>query len=312
MLRKMLKGIVIVGLATVLAVSSGVIAPIETQAHVIDLVARSRPIIINGIVGRVAAIPEHGDTIVIAGLDIPRPYNATWANRARFIERFGQEYSFTINGVSVSAYEFYEAIMQGREGELRMDSLPQQPQEIHPSQLPNWYPEAIEWMLSDEYVYIARQEIARRINEHRVAHGLRPLEINLALQDYADIRAAEIRNQAALRIRLSHTRPDGSAAGSGWYNSQNYINTRFAENITGGGILPSDPIELGRSIDTWKNSYGHNRHMLYDFDPHITMAIGIAPALTLVMHGEVGRFEVTSGIVFATGYGEGRYESWRN
>jgi uncharacterized protein YkwD len=83
------------------------------------------------------------------------------------------------------------------------------------------------------------------------------------LEIYADIRAAE------QRIRFGHTRPDGSPAGSGWYNSQNFMNTRFAENARSVVSLNPDPRATANEIFTaWKNSSGHNSHMLYDFLLH--------------------------------------------
>jgi len=150
--------------------------------------------------------------------------------------------------------------------------------------------EAIDYMLSDEYADAVRDEFYRLLNEYRAANGLRELEVNLELQDYADIRADE------QRTRFSHTRPDGTAAGSGWHNSKNNLNTRYAENAISCGALGVDPASTASGIfSRWKNSEGHNRHMLYDFDARITMAFGIAPELD-----EDGF--VTSGAIFATGY----------
>ena len=150
--------------------------------------------------------------------------------------------------------------------------------------------EAAEYMLSAEYADAVRTEFYRLLNEHRAANGLKKLEINVELQAYADIRADE------QRTRFGHTRPDGMPAGSGWHNSQNYLNTRYAENAIGCGALSADPKDTALGIFTsWKESKGHNRHMLYSFDPQIKMAFGIAPKL-----GDNGI--VTSGAIFATGY----------
>jgi uncharacterized protein YkwD len=150
--------------------------------------------------------------------------------------------------------------------------------------------QAIEYMLSVEYADAVRKEFYRLLNEHRAAHGLRGLAVNLELQKYADIRATE------LRLRFGHIRPDGSPAGSGWHNSQNYINSRFAENAVGVGAIGADPIGTAKAIFTqWKNSPGHNNHMLYNFDKQITMAFGIAPQL------EENGF-VTTGAIFASGF----------
>jgi hypothetical protein len=147
-----------------------------------------------------------------------------------------------------------------------------------------------EYMLSPEYTDAVREEFYILLNEHRVANGLTELEINLELQKYADIRADE------LRIRFGHIRPDESAAGSGWYDSKNYMNSRYAENAHGVGRLNSDPKTEAENIFTaWENSEGHNRHMLYDFDSNITMALGIVPKLD-----DDGI--VRSGAIFATGY----------
>ena len=145
-------------------------------------------------------------------------------------------------------------------------------------------------MLSDEYADEVREEFYRLINEHRAANGLKELEINLELQDYADIRADE------QRTKFGHTRPDGSAAGSGWYDSQNIISSRYAENVGSTGAISADPKNTALfTFNQWKASKGHNRHMLYDFSPEIKMAFGIAPKL------EENGF-VTSGAIFATGY----------
>jgi uncharacterized protein YkwD len=150
--------------------------------------------------------------------------------------------------------------------------------------------ETTAYMLSAEYADAVRAEFYRLLNEYRTANGLRALEVNLDLQGYADIRAEE------QRARFGHTRPNGSAAGSGWHNSRNTLNSRYAENAISVGTLSSDPADAALSIFTqWKNSAGHNRHMLYNFGPRITMAFGIAPKLE-------ANGKVTSGAIFATGY----------
>ena len=145
-------------------------------------------------------------------------------------------------------------------------------------------------MLSEEYADAVRQEFYRLLNEHRKAHGLRELEVNLELQEYADIRADEQRE------RFGHTRPDGTRAGSGWHNSWNVMNSRYAENAIKTGAITPDPNSAALGIFTiWRESAGHNRHMLYKFDANITMALGIAPRL------DDNGF-VTTGAIFATGY----------
>jgi len=147
-----------------------------------------------------------------------------------------------------------------------------------------------EYMLTDEYADAVRNEFYRLLNEHRAANGLRKLEIDLELQEYADMRADE------LRTNFSHTRPNGSPAGSGWHNMWNVVNSRYAENAVRVGALGNDPKDAANSIfSVWKESKGHNRHMLYDFDPRIKMALGIAPKL------DDDGF-VTSGAIFASGY----------
>lgn len=60
--------------------------------------------------------------------------------------------------------------------------------------------EAIDYMLSVEYVDAVRTEFYRLLNEHRVSNGLKELEINSELQDYADIRADEQRTRAVLEF----------------------------------------------------------------------------------------------------------------
>ena len=150
--------------------------------------------------------------------------------------------------------------------------------------------EAREYMLTDEYADAVRSEFYRLLNEHRAANGLRALTVNEDLQGYADIRADE------QRARFGHTRPNGTRAGSGWHNSWNVINSRYAENVIGVGALSVCPADTANSIFTrWKDSAGHNRHMLYKFDRHITMAFGIAPRLE-----ENGL--IASGAIFATGF----------
>jgi uncharacterized protein YkwD len=145
-------------------------------------------------------------------------------------------------------------------------------------------------MLSDEYADAVRMEFYRLLNEHRAANGLKELKVNAELQKYADIRADEQSE------RFGHTRPDGSAAGSGWHNAHNVMNSRYAENASDTGALGSDPKSTALGIfRRWKESKGHNKHMLYDFDPQIKMAFGIAPKLD-----EDGF--ITSGAIFATGY----------
>ena len=159
-----------------------------------------------------------------------------------------------------------------------------------PEEKPKTVMTAQEYMLTVEYADAVRTEFYRLLNEHRAANGLRELKVNAELQGYADIRADEQRQ------RFGHTRPDGSYAGSGWHNSYNHLNSRYAENAINCGALGADPASTARGIFArWKNSEGHNRHMLYDFGDSITMAFGIAPKLD-----EDGF--ITSGAIFATGY----------
>jgi uncharacterized protein YkwD len=150
--------------------------------------------------------------------------------------------------------------------------------------------EAQEYMLSAEYANTVRNEFYKLLNEHRVANGLRKLEVNLELQAYADIRADE------QRTRSGHTRPNGSYAGSGWHDSYNHLNSRYAENSLSTGVINADPKDEALKIFTaWKESKGHNKHFLYKFDSRITMALGIAPKLD-------DNGYVTTGAIFATGY----------
>ena len=149
------------------------------------------------------------------------------------------------------------------------------------------------YLLSSEYKKVLRQEFYRLVNAHRRANGLRELEVHTRLEEYADIRAVE------QRISFGHTRPDGTPAGSGWYNSKNLMNTRFAENAASVRELNPDPIIAANNFFTsWRNSPGHNRHMLYDFSPPIQMALGIVPELD-----SNGR-SVSSGAIWATGFDE--------
>jgi hypothetical protein len=149
-----------------------------------------------------------------------------------------------------------------------------------------------EYMLSNEYKLALRQEFYRLVNAHRRANRVRELEVHARLEEYADIRAAE------QRTRFGHTRPNGTPAGSGWYNSQNFMNTRFAENAFSVHRLDPDPVIAANYLFTrWRNSAGHNRHMLFDFSPPIQMALGIVPELD-----SNGR--VSSGAIWATGFDE--------
>jgi uncharacterized protein YkwD len=150
--------------------------------------------------------------------------------------------------------------------------------------------DAIDCMLSTEYADDVRMEFYRLLNAYRAENGLRELEVNLELQGYADLRAGE------QRTRFGHTRPGGTTAGSGWHNSRNNLNSRYAENALKTGAISPDPADTALGIfSIWKNSDGHNRHMLYDFGPRIAMGFGIDPKLD-----DDGL--VTSGAIFATGY----------
>jgi len=107
---------------------------------------------------------------------------------------------------------------------------------------------------------------------------------------------ALVRTYTQQRTRFGHTRPNGTAAGSGWHNSNNTINTRYAENVIGVGTLSNDPKDTALSIfNRWKDSAGHNRHLLFSFNANITMAFGIVPKL------DDNGF-VTSSAIFATGF----------
>ncbi len=150
--------------------------------------------------------------------------------------------------------------------------------------------QTVEYMLSQEYVDAMRQEFYRMLNEYRVSNGLRALEVNTELEKYADTRAAE------LRTLFSHTRPDGSWAGSGWHNSYNHMNSRYAENAGGTGAISTNPKDTAENMFTrWKKSLGHNAHMLYGFSDKITMAFGVYPEFD-------DQGWVSSGLIFATGY----------
>ena len=149
------------------------------------------------------------------------------------------------------------------------------------------------YILSIEYKNALRQEFYRLVNAHRRANGLRELKVHARLEGYADIRAKE------LKIYFEHIRPDGTHAGSGWYNSENILDSRYAENILSVHQLDSNPVKAANYMFTiWKNSSGHNEHMLYNFSPHIQMALGIAPEL------DRGGRTVSSGATWATGFDE--------
>ena len=161
--------------------------------------------------------------------------------------------------------------------------------------------EIIEYMMSSEYKAALKLEFYRLVNAHRRANNLRDLEVNTDLEVYADIRAAE------QRVRFGHTRPNGSIAGSGWHNSRNHMNTRFAENAYSVMHLHPDPLITANYVFYgWKNSSGHNRHMLYNFSSEVTMALGVVPELSEYINRRFvisveGNY-VTSGFIFATGW----------
>ena len=142
------------------------------------------------------------------------------------------------------------------------------------------YTSDIEWLMSDEYAQAVRDEFYRLLNEYRVENGLRALEVNLELQDYADIRADE------LRILFSHTRPDGSNSGSGWEIRESapagYFGSTlrgYSENAGGSVDMHINPTDYAFArLNSWKNSPGHNRAMLrVDDDAETTIAFGISP-----------------------------------
>jgi uncharacterized protein YkwD len=159
-----------------------------------------------------------------------------------------------------------------------------------PAQEPTSLEQTTEYMLSDDYKASVRDEFYKILNEHRVSNGLNALAINTELETYADMRVSE------LKVKVGHARPDGSPAGSGWYNSDNTLNTRYAESVRGIDSLNTDPkITAIKIFAGWEASQGHNHHMLYDFNADTKMALGIVPEVD-----ENGN--VTSGAVFATGY----------
>ena len=157
-----------------------------------------------------------------------------------------------------------------------------------------FYPPAQNLLEMDlkEFANAVRPEFYKLINQYRKDKKLRELDENKDLQIYADIRAAE------LLIYFDHERPDGSEAGSGWYDSKNFINTRYAENAfwSMGYTYDYDPKVVAYEIfAAWKDSSGHNLHMTYDFNSNITMAFGIC-----IDWAEYGTFVV--GAIWATGY----------
>ena len=148
-----------------------------------------------------------------------------------------------------------------------------------------------EYMLSSEFADAVRDEFYILINAHRAENGKRELEANTELQVYADLRAEE------LFTLFGHTRPDGTAAGSGWYNSSNFMNSRYAENAAYFRAFSCDRAEdIAEALfDMWEASFGHNRHMLYDFNAEITMALG----LSIIVLGDG---VISFCAIFASGY----------
>jgi uncharacterized protein YkwD len=172
----------------------------------------------------------------------------------------------------------------------RADNQPQQQPQPQPQPKPQPKPQQQAGRDLRAYGEQLRAEFYRLVNNHRRANGRRELAVNTSLQGYADRRASE------LRVSFGHTRPDGSAAGSGWHNSTNMMNTRFAENAASTAwSLDQNPAKAAEHFFTkWRNSKGHNDHMLYNFKREITMALG------LDLRIEDNR--ITSPAIWATGY----------
>jgi len=142
----------------------------------------------------------------------------------------------------------------------------------------------IEYMLSDAYIEAVREEFYRLLNEHRRNHGLREVQVNLELQAFADVRAGELLNRAG----GMHERPNNLPLNDDrWYS--------FGENAASVTILDPDPqITARHTFNRWRNSEGHNRHMLWDFDDRIVIGFGMAPTINV-------QNNVVSGAIFASG-----------
>ena len=97
-------------------------------------------------------------------------------------------------------------------------------------------------------------QVFNLVNANRIEQGLEPLEYDLSLQEYADIRAQE------LYELYSHTRPNGSS----WSTlNPSRLN---GENIAAGQQNATSVME------SWMNSQGHRENILRD--SFKSMAIG--------------------------------------
>lgn len=97
------------------------------------------------------------------------------------------------------------------------------------------------------YVEEIEIELMNLINEHRVANGVKALDIDYELKTLSDIRAAEFSEN----MDMAHTRPDGSDCFTvGNMNGENLVALSLREN------------NAQVMFDTWKESKGHNENML--------------------------------------------------
>ena len=156
----------------------------------------------------------------------------------------------------------------------------------------------INYMLSEEYKKAVRQEFYKLLDIHRMAHKLEtfPGTINVDLEEYADLRAAE------QKTHFGHTRPDGGNAASGWNNSKTTPKRRYTSECAASVIiLHPDPVTTANIFfAAWKSSPAHNNIMLTPFssDYKYEYVLGIAPEYYINAFGIPG---VRSGAVFAVG-----------
>jgi uncharacterized protein YkwD len=121
--------------------------------------------------------------------------------------------------------------------------------------------------INDRYLQEIKDEFLKLINQHRATRRATALRANLEVQDYADIRAVEIKEL------MGHTRPDGSWFGSGWTGTTAILS---GENCAKGNAPGQDPKEVAlRIFNQWKNSPGHNNNMLSRISELSEMGLGL-------------------------------------
>ena len=104
------------------------------------------------------------------------------------------------------------------------------------------------------------REVVELVNQERIKAGLEPLEVDLKVQQAAQVRAEEIKRS------FSHTRPNGSSPFTAL--SEAGASYRGAgENIAMGQKSPADV------MNSWMNSSGHRANSLNSSFTHIGVGV---------------------------------------